>query len=94
MCLGLLRMQVHCLLMALLGIFAPLASHATVELDDQTFRSAIQHPERAAFIKFFAPWCGHCKAMKQDWDELAAAHEGSSKVLIADVDCTGSGSTM
>jgi hypothetical protein len=32
--------------------------------------------------------------MKPDWDKLASAFEGSSKVLIADVDCTGGGEPL
>jgi len=32
--------------------------------------------------------------MKPDWDKLASAFEGSSKVLIADVDCTGAGEPL
>ena len=32
--------------------------------------------------------------MKPDWDKLASEFEGSSKVLIADVDCTGAGEPL
>jgi len=32
--------------------------------------------------------------MKPDWDSLASEYEGSSKVLIADVDCTADGKDL
>lgn len=46
---------------------------------------------RNAFIKFQAPWWGHCKSMKPAWDKLGDEYAGSSSVLIADVDCTAEG---
>lgn len=43
---------------------------------------------KAVFIKFYAPWCGHCKKMKPDWDKLMKEFESSKTAVIGDVDCT------
>jgi thiol-disulfide isomerase/thioredoxin len=49
---------------------------------------------KGAFVKFLAPWWGHCKSMKPDWDALAAEFNTSETVLIGDVDCVSAYSTM
>jgi thioredoxin-like negative regulator of GroEL len=41
--------------------------------------------------QFYAPWCGHCKALKPAWIDLARQLGG--KVKVGAVDCTSDKAT-
>jgi protein disulfide-isomerase-like protein len=49
---------------------------------------------KTVFVKFFAPWCGHCKKMKPAWDSLMAEYESHETILVADVDCINAGKDL
>lgn len=48
---------------------------------------------KLAFIKFYAPYCPHCKEMAGAWNELATYYEdlpNTDNILIGSIDCTDS----
>mmetsp|Transcript_60968 Transcript_60968/g.145288 ORF Transcript_60968/g.145288 Transcript_60968/m.145288 type:complete len:229 (+) Transcript_60968:95-781(+) len=57
------------------------------QLSGSDFDEAVYGSGKNALIKFFSPWCGHCKKMKPDWDKLDALYRDDTSVLIAEVDC-------
>lgn len=59
-----------------------------VTLTDVTYADKLKEQDTLWFIKFFAPWCGHCRNMAPAWEELGKALEGESGIEIATVDCT------
>eukprot|EP00549_Striatella_unipunctata_P013429 CAMPEP_0118693694 /NCGR_PEP_ID=MMETSP0800-20121206/12060_1 /TAXON_ID=210618 ORGANISM="Striatella unipunctata, Strain CCMP2910" /NCGR_SAMPLE_ID=MMETSP0800 /ASSEMBLY_ACC=CAM_ASM_000638 /LENGTH=220 /DNA_ID=CAMNT_0006591977 /DNA_START=36 /DNA_END=698 /DNA_ORIENTATION=- len=49
---------------------------------------------KTVFLKFFAPWCGHCKKMAPDWEKLANDWSDDKVGLIAEIDCTAEGKPL
>lgn len=68
------------------------ASTSAIELTQDTWDDSTAG--KAVFVKFFAPWCGHCKKMKPAWDSLMKDFEGSESILVADVDCIEGGKSL
>eukprot|EP00579_Thalassiosira_antarctica_P006019 CAMPEP_0201882976 /NCGR_PEP_ID=MMETSP0902-20130614/15076_1 /ASSEMBLY_ACC=CAM_ASM_000551 /TAXON_ID=420261 /ORGANISM="Thalassiosira antarctica, Strain CCMP982" /LENGTH=213 /DNA_ID=CAMNT_0048411669 /DNA_START=57 /DNA_END=698 /DNA_ORIENTATION=+ len=78
---------VNSLLSALLVLqFATQVAGKSEELNPKTFNEAIN--SKNTFVKFYAPWCGHCKSLAPDWDTLADTYSASPSVMIGSVDCT------
>ncbi|OSD01995.1 thioredoxin-domain-containing protein [Trametes coccinea BRFM310] len=54
-----------------------------LSLDESTFQANID--KGGVFVKFFAPWCGHCKKLAPTWTQLAG--QMKNKLNIAEVNC-------
>lgn len=61
-------------------------SSGMLTLNSETFQSGIS--EGLSFVKFFAPWCGHCKRLAPIWNELYKKTMGKPNVKLLKVDCT------
>merc|ERR1711990_543702 len=70
----------------ILALLAVVAAVSALELTPDNFDEATSG--KSVFIKFLAPWRGHCKSMKPAWDQLMEEFKDSKTALVADVDCT------
>merc|ERR1712032_1590049 len=63
-----------------------------IQLNPETYDSITDG--KTVFIKFFAPWCGHCKKMAPDWEKLSVEWKDNEVGLVAEVDCTAAGKPL
>ncbi|KAK6350162.1 hypothetical protein TWF696_006406 [Orbilia brochopaga] len=59
-------------------------------LSDANFESTIKDNNNV-LVKFYAPWCGHCKSLAPKYEKVASAFVREPDVVIAEIDCDSPG---
>jgi len=53
-----------------------------------TFESVVKDTSKDVLVKFYAPWCGHCKKLEPVYTAVAKKLEGVPSIVVAKIDAT------
>lgn len=55
----------------------------------KNYQDLVIDNDKDVLLEFYAPWCGHCKALAPKYEELAGLYKNfADKVVVAKVDAT------
>ncbi|KAE9589484.1 hypothetical protein Lal_00000078 [Lupinus albus] len=67
-------------------IFVSASANDVVVLSEDNFEKEVGQ-DKGALVEFYAPWCGHCKKLAPEYENLGSSFKKAKSVLIGKVDC-------
>ena len=74
---------------SLLSLFYTNDTPHVIQLNNTNFDKIINTNEYT-LVKFYAPWCGHCKSLIPVYEKASQNYENNSKIKFAQIDATES----
>ncbi|KAI9022717.1 thioredoxin-like protein [Phycomyces nitens] len=68
-----------------IAVIKPNPEGISVDLNEENIDIHLGDPERAWFVKFYAPWCSHCQRLAPTWVQMAK--ELKDQVDVGEVNC-------
>ena len=67
------------------GLFIPHPVSYVTVLDHTNFDNIALDATKNVLVKFYAPWCGHCKHLAPVYEKVAETYQGEKDLVIAEV---------
>jgi protein disulfide-isomerase-like protein len=74
------------LIFALAAVLCAIATAAPTVLTSSNYNEITSQEDKVVLVKVYADWCGHCKSLAPQYEEVAEHFKDNEKVVIAKFD--------